>query len=293
MNFLAELSGMEPHKISFRVGLAMKNVHTFFDYVFRSRTMDKEVAKRLSGWENKFDGDIYGGYPPTLKSIKTEKEKLHEFVSCLFGVNEDTKDEKRISKPVCDLLAASLFRYYRELRTFISNEPEGNYTGTKVNNHEFIYIIESLKDTLKISEETFSAWINEVRDGFDEMNYWALQTCDNDLDRKVSPKPIIDEVRNQTSLCKQIVHGQQSLKREVSDFKETCSASSKRMRNLEEKNDMLMEKVEDLSKQLTYATAIVKDLAQAVGVSSLRSPESSKEVVTFGRGEIFVQIYVF
>ena len=128
MNLLAELSGMEPHKISFRVGLAMKNVHTFFDYVFRSRPMDKEVGKRLSGWEHKYYGDIYGGYPPSLDSVKTEKEKLEEFVKCLFGHSVDSKDETKLSKEVRDLLAASIFRYYREIHNFISNEPNGKIT---------------------------------------------------------------------------------------------------------------------------------------------------------------------
>ena len=149
MNILAELSGMEPHKISFRVGLAMKNVHTFFDYVFRSRTMDKEVAKKLSGWEHEFDGEIYGGYPPSLKFVKTEPEKLEEFVKCLFGDSVSLDEEEKLSKDVRDLLAASIFRYYSEICTFISNEPNGE---------NFLFIVD-----FKFINFVYSNLLNKIR----------------------------------------------------------------------------------------------------------------------------------
>ena len=122
MNLLAELSGMEPHKISFRCGLNMQNIHTFFDYVFRSRTMDEEVAKKLAGWTHKYDGQIFGGYPPSLRNVKTEKHLLRDFVKCLFA---DEDSEYALPDDVRDLLAASVFRYYREIKKFISNEPLG------------------------------------------------------------------------------------------------------------------------------------------------------------------------
>jgi len=87
--------------------------------------MDEEVAKKLSGWTHKYDGEIFGGYPPSLRNVKTEKELLSDFVKCLFA-DEDT--EYALADDVRDLLAASVFRYYREIKTFISNEPRGKLT---------------------------------------------------------------------------------------------------------------------------------------------------------------------
>eukprot|EP00957_Ditylum_brightwellii_P079826 6070564-Ditylum_brightwellii.AAC.1 len=66
VNLLAEMSGMEPHKVAFWEGRNMQNIHTFFDYVFNNLNYDKETGKKVSGWVHAFDGKLFGGYPANL-----------------------------------------------------------------------------------------------------------------------------------------------------------------------------------------------------------------------------------
>eukprot|EP00957_Ditylum_brightwellii_P044081 3344974-Ditylum_brightwellii.AAC.1 len=70
------MSGMEPHKIVFRVGMATQNMHTFFDYVFNNPNFGKETGKKISGWVHAFNGKFFGGYSATLGDIKTDQGRM-------------------------------------------------------------------------------------------------------------------------------------------------------------------------------------------------------------------------
>mgnify|MGYP003333702922 CR=1 FL=1 len=119
INLLAEMSGMEPHKIAFRVGMSTQNIHTFFDYVFNNPNFDKETGKKISGWVHCFDGKIFGGYPATLDDIRTDRARMKLFVKALFG------HQTHVDGDVKDLLFASVLQFYDELCTFVRNEPLG------------------------------------------------------------------------------------------------------------------------------------------------------------------------
>eukprot|EP00957_Ditylum_brightwellii_P154463 11755180-Ditylum_brightwellii.AAC.1 len=90
------MSGMEPYKIAFKVGMTMQNTHTFFDYVFNYPNFDKETGKKTSGWVHAFDAKPFGSYPATLDDIKTDQARMKLFVKTLIGhqihVDDDVKD---------------------------------------------------------------------------------------------------------------------------------------------------------------------------------------------------------
>ena len=119
INLLAEMSGMEPHKIAFRVGMTTQNVHTFFDYVFNNSNFDKETGKKISGWSHAFDGKLFGGYPASLDDIKTDRSMIKPFLRCIFGHHDNLDDD------IKEMLFASVLRFYKELVTFVRNEPLG------------------------------------------------------------------------------------------------------------------------------------------------------------------------
>eukprot|EP00957_Ditylum_brightwellii_P072067 5478091-Ditylum_brightwellii.AAC.1 len=70
------MSGMEPHKIAFWVGMTTHNIHIFFDYVFNNPNFDKETGKKISGCVHAFDGKLFGGHPASLDDVKTQQSKL-------------------------------------------------------------------------------------------------------------------------------------------------------------------------------------------------------------------------
>lgn len=58
----------------FRGGWEMRNVHTLFDYIHKQEKLD--AAKTIAGWKQKYNGNIFGGYPPCLNDISEEKRKV-------------------------------------------------------------------------------------------------------------------------------------------------------------------------------------------------------------------------
>jgi hypothetical protein len=131
-----------------------------------------------------------------------------------------------------------------------------------------------LKEKLGVSNETFNLWIDEVQDGFEEMNYWALQKCSDDLDKKVTPRPLIDEMRSQTNFCKEIAHEVRYLKRDFTDMKDDFSTFGKRMKTLKEDNMELKEKLTLVTNQLSYATDMIKHMAHMIGAEGVGGSNS-------------------
>ena len=132
--------------------------------------------------------------------------------------------------------------------------------------------MESLKKLLKVSDETFSSWINEVQDGFEEENLWALSKAAEDVDHKVTPRPLIQELQNQSNFCKELMNSQQSLKRDFELVKDNVIKSAKRMKQLEDENAELKEMVKQMktqiSNQFSYVTELIKDLSHNVAAKN-------------------------
>eukprot|EP00957_Ditylum_brightwellii_P141721 10797793-Ditylum_brightwellii.AAC.1 len=63
------------HMITFRVGMIMKNIHTFFEYVKGSENMDISTTKNIAGWDDVVDNNVFGGYSPACDNISIEIEK--------------------------------------------------------------------------------------------------------------------------------------------------------------------------------------------------------------------------
>eukprot|EP00957_Ditylum_brightwellii_P047535 3610350-Ditylum_brightwellii.AAC.3 len=49
INLLAEMSGIEHHKIALWVGMTTQNIHTFFDYAFNNPNVEKKTSKKITG----------------------------------------------------------------------------------------------------------------------------------------------------------------------------------------------------------------------------------------------------
>ena len=61
-------SNNNPVATVFRAGLALKKMHTLFDYVFGSVSMDTETGLNISGWINTSgNGPKYGGLSPLIE----------------------------------------------------------------------------------------------------------------------------------------------------------------------------------------------------------------------------------
>eukprot|EP00957_Ditylum_brightwellii_P063912 4849117-Ditylum_brightwellii.AAC.1 len=76
INLLAEISGMEPHKIAFWIEMTMQIIHTLFDYVFNNPNFDEETGKKISGWVHAFDEKLFGGCPASLDDVNNQQSKL-------------------------------------------------------------------------------------------------------------------------------------------------------------------------------------------------------------------------
>ena len=74
MKKLTNLFNVMPHMITFRVGMIMKNIHTFFEYVKGSVKMDINTAKNIAGWDDVVDNNVFGGYPLLVMTSQLKKK---------------------------------------------------------------------------------------------------------------------------------------------------------------------------------------------------------------------------
>ena len=75
---------LPPHSFVDRAGLAVKNVHTMFDYFHNTIDQDDKSARVVAGWVHKINDVIQGGVPPSSSAIYTAPEKVPIFVKTLF-----------------------------------------------------------------------------------------------------------------------------------------------------------------------------------------------------------------
>ena len=63
---LTELQGqLPPHSFVDRAGLAVKHVHTMFDYFHNTIDQDEKSAQAVAGWVHKINNVIQGEVPPS------------------------------------------------------------------------------------------------------------------------------------------------------------------------------------------------------------------------------------
>ena len=75
---------LPPHAIVGRCGWVVKNIHTLYDYIFNSTRQDANAGKTLQGWIFSVAGEVLGGVPPDIRSIRTSAHKIPSFVRALF-----------------------------------------------------------------------------------------------------------------------------------------------------------------------------------------------------------------
>ena len=250
------MSGMEPHKIAFSVGMATQNIHTFFDYVFNNKNFDIETGKKMSGWIHEIDGKIFGGYPATFESVKKEKVKLKLFVDALLV------HQIHLDVHVKELLVAGVLRFYPRFIQSVRNEPTGKFIfrqqfdydfcylilmflfllfvcnlgkfiGDKVNSHRFVARIEHIKQILKIDDAMFKDWVKDINDGFEEKNYWALNTAMEANMNGANPRCVLSEMNNQSQLLRMSNRENVFLKEKVDVLNIEVEVMKRKITNLE------------------------------------------------------------
>jgi hypothetical protein len=70
----------------FCTGWEVHTLHTLFDYVVGTAKMSRTATKNQNRWHFLGpDGNIIGGYPPEIKDITIDCEKICHFMAVLFG----------------------------------------------------------------------------------------------------------------------------------------------------------------------------------------------------------------
>jgi hypothetical protein len=151
----------------FRTGWEVRTLHTLFDYVVGTAKMSRAATKNQNRWHFQgTDGNIIGGYPPEIKDIVIECEKIRNFMMTLFcgGHNLDTL--------VLELCFAAFLRFYDKFVEDIMKEPRGKYVNPF--NHPYVASVQRARLVNGVSEETFDAWKKSVQEGFVTRNRPAL-----------------------------------------------------------------------------------------------------------------------
>ena len=262
MNELANLFNVMPHMITFRVGMIMKNIHTFFEYVKGSVKMDINTAKNIAGWDDVVDNNVFGGYPPTCDDISIEKEKLHTFINQLFCHQEG------IDSDVQYLLTASIFWFYQEYCNLVSNEPDGLFKNGSVMNHRFINKIENAKRLTGVDESTFVAWQNEVISAFNRRNEFAL-TGDVEGFEEIGVKPFVKVVRTQAIVIDKINQQVKNQTEIISELQKDYSSMKDNYNHLFTNYQQLASHFEETRRTMGMMLELQKQtLAASVGASS-------------------------
>jgi uncharacterized protein YdcH (DUF465 family) len=234
MNELANMFSVMPHMITFRVGMLMKNIHTFFEYVVASEKMDINTAKNIAGWDDVLDQHVFGGYPPNCDDITAEKDKLCTFIDHLF-VHQEQLDED-----VKYVLTASILRFYQEYCILVSNEPDGKFKN--ICNNRFVLAVENARRMAEVDESTFTEWQNEVNSGFVGRNEFSLDGEIQGSD-EVRVKPFIKVVTDQAK----------KIDKMEAQFKQLADSHNKLQKNydeLEKTHSTLVTSVQDLHSDL-------------------------------------------
>lgn len=186
---LAETSSVCGYAQIFRSGWEVRAIHSVFDYVVGSKILTNQAGKALSGWTVKgLNGEIVGGRPPTLVSVKTTPQLLDDFIHVLFV--DDI--EKRWPDSIRVLLTASLLRWYDDFAAIIKDHPKRIYEDSA--RHPLVHSVERACVSAKVDAETFKSWCREVRDGFAVSNYMAVpyELLPTGHNIQVDPRSMVD-----------------------------------------------------------------------------------------------------
>jgi hypothetical protein len=151
----------------FRTGWDVRTLHTLFDYVVGTSKMSRTATKNQNRWHFQGpDGYIIGGYPPEIKDIDIEREKIHPFMMNLFsgGHNLDTS--------VLELSFAAFLRFYDKFVEDIVKAPRGLYENPF--NHPYVACVKRARLLSQVSDRTFDSWKKSVQEGFVTRNRVAL-----------------------------------------------------------------------------------------------------------------------
>ena len=106
----------------------------------------------------------HGGNPPTLSDITDDVDKIDEFVNMWLGTHT------KLSIEIQRFLVANMLRHWDETVLLIQKEPKNTYAGDNYKKHSFITRVVTIRNYLKIDDETFAKWIVSVRHGFIRKN---------------------------------------------------------------------------------------------------------------------------
>jgi hypothetical protein len=151
----------------FRTGWEVRTLHTLFDYVVGTAKMNRTATKNQNRWHFQGpDGNIIGGYPPEIKDISIECEKVRPFMIKLFGGGHG------LDSSVLELSFAAFIRFYDKFVEDIMKEPRGLYADPM--NHPYVASVQRARLLSDVSEQTFDAWKKSVQEGFVTRNRPAL-----------------------------------------------------------------------------------------------------------------------
>lgn len=227
---LAETSSVCGYAQIFRSGWEVRAVHSVFDYVVGSKVLTNQAGKALSCWTVKgLNGEIVGGLPPTLVSVKTHREPLDDFVHVLFV--DDIGNRWPASIRV--LLTASLLKWYDDFVAVIQEHPKGVYED--FSRHPLVHAVERACVSAKVDGETFKSWCREVRDGFSINNYAALPydmlpKAHNIL---VDPRSMIDFFNTLTSSFNGLFNQKMVLEEDVVSLRRENAQQTRTIERLE------------------------------------------------------------
>jgi hypothetical protein len=151
----------------FRTGWQVRTLHTVFDYVVGTAKMDRKATKNQNGWHFPGpDGEIYGGYPPEIRDISIECQKVRPFMKLLFGGGHG------FDTFVLELSFAACLRFYDKFVEDIMKEPRELFVDPA--KHTYVARVQRVMTLSNVSEQTFGAWKKSVQEGFVRRNRAAL-----------------------------------------------------------------------------------------------------------------------
>jgi hypothetical protein len=151
----------------FRTGWEVRTLHTLFDYVVGTSKMSRTATKNLNRWHYQGpDNNVIGGYPPEIKDIVVEYEKIHPFMMTLYGGGHS------VDTAVLEICFAAFLRFYDKFVEDVSKEPTGKFVIPS--NHPYVASVQRAMMMSEVSEQTFDAWKKSVQQGFVTRNRPAL-----------------------------------------------------------------------------------------------------------------------
>ena len=140
-------------------------------------------------------GETYdGGVPPNLKHIKNDRDKIPNFVKLWLGrhINIDVDMQ--------EFIVANMLRHWDATVDIIQKEPRRTFEGEKYRTHDFIHTIDTIRNQLNISDDTFKSWIKDIRTKFILNNYFSMNNQrlnDIGFDKyKVDGRSLVDNLNS-------------------------------------------------------------------------------------------------